>query len=75
MGAKSFFKHLILPKLIHCFRDAFGKGLDVPFCALLLPQGVEVFLKGRGTYVINGEPGYWTLEGVRLSLASRTDAE
>ena len=34
-----------------------------------------VFLKGRGTYVVNGEPGYWTLEGVRLALASKTDAE
>ena len=34
-----------------------------------------VFLKGRGTYVVNGEPGYWTLDGVRLALAARADAE
>ena len=34
-----------------------------------------VFLKGRGTYMVNGEPGYWILDGVRLALASRADAE
>jgi hypothetical protein len=34
-----------------------------------------VFLKGRGSYIINGEPGHWTLEGVRLALSSRTHAD
>lgn len=34
-----------------------------------------VYLKGRGDYIISGEPGNWTLEGVRLALALQTDAE
>ena len=31
--------------------------------------------RGRGNYVVNGEAGHWTLEGVRLALTPRSDAE
>lgn len=34
-----------------------------------------VYLRGRGDYIVNGEFGHWTLEGVRLALAPRSDAE
>ena len=61
--------------LIH----AEGEDLSVKMLGGIIEFTAEgtgwVFLKGRGTYIINGEPGYWTLEGIRLALASRTDAE
>jgi hypothetical protein len=56
-----------------------GDGLSIKMLGGIIEFTAEatgwVYLKGRGDYIINGEPGHWTLEGVRLALASRTDAE
>jgi hypothetical protein len=34
-----------------------------------------VFLKGRGRYRANGEPGLWTLKGVRVPLLAADESE
>ena len=34
-----------------------------------------VFLKGIGHYDVNGRPGRWTIEGVRIELQPNTEAE
>jgi len=34
-----------------------------------------VYLRGRGDYIVNGELGHWTLEGVRLALTPRSDEQ
>jgi hypothetical protein len=34
-----------------------------------------VFLKGRGHYRVNGQPGNWTVEGIRLELVPQAQVE
>jgi hypothetical protein len=61
--------------LIH----AEGDGLSIRMLGGIIEFTAEgtgwLYLRGRGEYIVNGEFGHWTLEGVRLALTPRIDAE
>jgi hypothetical protein len=51
---------------------ATGEELDVKMWGGIIEFGAKgtgwVFLRGRGHYRVNGQPGFWTAEGMRLEL-------